>query len=308
MFRFSLILFILVATIPAYTASAPSVSQLLRECNQHLKANRLTSGKGGTALSCYQEVLKIEPANTKALAGLKKIEERYIKWAKNALQKGQKDKVKRYLTSLRMVNPQSPALIELEAQLQPSSNITSPSSEPVASEPPAKSVTTSPADKSITPSKPTKSAASQPSTDKSTTPSTDELITSPPVDESATPSSISEEPPPPPRKAQVTDIGQIYELINTTECLTWPTPDTKEKGGKNGWGEFYPKKGDTGMIIKEMQHCHLEDSVYIVEIEQYYVPISSVGIKIMDEKPVSTNEVEIVDEKPASKKYSFSDK
>ncbi len=189
-----------------------------------------------------------------------------------------------------MVNPQSPILVELEAQLQPALKVTSPSSEPVTSEPPAKSVTPSPADKSVTSSKPTKSAASQPSTDKSTTPtpSTDEPVISPPVDESATPSSISEEPPPPPRKAQVIDIGQIYELINTTECLTWPTPDIKKNGGKNGWGEFYPKKGDIGMITKEMQHCHLEDNVYIVAIEQYYVPISSVGVKIMGEKPVST--------------------
>ncbi len=133
------------------------------------------------------------------------------------------------------------------------SNITSPSSEPVASESSAESVTPLPADKSAT-------------------------------------SSTDEEPPPPPKKAQITDVGQIYESINTTECLTWPATKIKKKGGKNGWGKFYPKKGDTGVIVKEMQHCHLEDNVYIIELEQYYVPISSVGVKIMNGKSASAEE------------------
>jgi len=265
MFRLTLVCLILITHVHA--APTPDVSKSLRECNQHLKANRLTSGDGGTALECYQDVLKMEPTNVKALAGLEKIEARYVKWAKRALKKGQKDKAKRYSASLRMVNPQSPSLAEFDAQLQPSSSVASkPSSEAVA--------TKSPADKSVASSKPTESAVSQPSTD-----------------ESATPSSTTEEPLPPPKKAQITDVGQIYELINTTECLTWPSDDMKEKGGKNGWDKFYPKKGDLGMIVKEMKHCHLDDNVYIVEMEQYYVPISSIGAQIMSEEPVPTKEL-----------------
>ncbi len=301
MFRFSFVLFILVA-MPAYTVSAPNVSELLRECHQHFKANHLTSNGEGTALECYQEVLKIEPTNAKALAGLEKIEARYVKWAKQALENGQKDKAKRYLASLHIVNPQSLSFAEFDGQLQPASSVASkPSNDLVVSEPSTESVTPSQADKSVTSSKPTESIASQPTSAESTPPAqTGEPVASQlAIDESATPSSINEEPPPP-RKAQITDVGQIYELINTTDCLKWPFPEMKEKGGKNGWGEFYPKKGDTGMIVKEMQHCHLEDNVYIVEIEQYYVPISNVGVKIMDEKPVSTDGVEIVDEKPAN--------
>jgi len=88
------------------------------DCQRHLQANRLTTGSGGTAFACYNEVLKSNPNNADALAGLKKIEDRYVKWAKRALRRGQKNKVKRYLDSLRLVNPNSPALAELEAQLQ----------------------------------------------------------------------------------------------------------------------------------------------------------------------------------------------
>jgi uncharacterized caspase-like protein len=69
---------------------ASNVSQLLRECEKHFQANRLTSGKGGTALACYKEVLEID--KDKGLEGLKKIEDRYIQWIKRALDRGQEDK------------------------------------------------------------------------------------------------------------------------------------------------------------------------------------------------------------------------
>jgi formylglycine-generating enzyme required for sulfatase activity len=99
----------------------PDVSALLRDCKRHFEANRLTSGKGGTALSCYQAVLEKDPVNAKALAGLRKIEARYVTWATSALDKGKIDKAKRYLASLRQVNPNSQKLAEFEARLNPSS-------------------------------------------------------------------------------------------------------------------------------------------------------------------------------------------
>jgi len=83
MFRFSLLCLILISHV--YAAS--DVSKQLRECEQHFKANRLTSGDGGTALECYQKVLKIEATNAEALAGMEKIEARYVKWTKRALEK-----------------------------------------------------------------------------------------------------------------------------------------------------------------------------------------------------------------------------
>ncbi len=93
------------------------ISKVLRECQRHLQAKRLTTGKGGTAFACYNKILKSDPNNANALAGLKKIEDRYVKWAKKALRRGQKNKAKRYLDSLRLVNPNSLALAKLEAQL-----------------------------------------------------------------------------------------------------------------------------------------------------------------------------------------------
>jgi potassium efflux system protein len=198
----------------AFTAVHAEVSQLLRECETHFQAKRLTSGSGGTALDCYKEVLTLDPNNAKALAGLEKIEATYLKWAKRALNLGQKDKVEGYLASLRLVNPDSQGLAELEAQLYPNRR-------------------TDPA------------------------PSEQDQVE-------------------PQKTRQIVDIGQIYEAINTTDCLKWPSAEIKEKAGKNAWGSFYPKKGDTGIVIDEIKHCHFDDNIYLLQIGSYYVPLSSV--------------------------------
>jgi cytochrome c-type biogenesis protein CcmH/NrfG len=92
------------------------VAKLLQQCKKHFEAKRLTTGRGGTALACYQKVLRLEPDNPQALAGLKAIENRYVEWAKKALSQKRFDKVEKYLTSLEKVNPDSPALADLRAQ------------------------------------------------------------------------------------------------------------------------------------------------------------------------------------------------
>jgi hypothetical protein len=92
------------------------VSQLLRECDKHFKAFRLTMGTGGTAFSCYQQVLKKAPNNDKALAGLEKIEVYYFARIKCALDKKQRYEAQKYSVRLRKVNPNSPYLTVFDAQ------------------------------------------------------------------------------------------------------------------------------------------------------------------------------------------------
>jgi len=110
----------------------PDVSKLLRTCETHFKAYRLTSGRGGTALVCYEEVLKIDSTNVNALAGLANIEAYYVKKAKRAIDNGQRNRAGRYLNKLRKVNPESPTLEALEARLNPSTStvVSTPSSVP----------------------------------------------------------------------------------------------------------------------------------------------------------------------------------
>jgi len=61
--------------IPQQPSSYVDVSRLLRMCEKHYKAGRLISGQAGNALACYVEVLKKDPVNVKAVAGIEKISE-----------------------------------------------------------------------------------------------------------------------------------------------------------------------------------------------------------------------------------------
>ncbi|MCP4702162.1 MAG: caspase family protein [Gammaproteobacteria bacterium] len=94
------------------------MGKLLETCETHFKANRLTSGRGGTALACYEEVLKQERTNAQALDGLRRIEEKYAAWVKQALQGNRRAKARGYLDSLRKVNPESLLLAQLETELE----------------------------------------------------------------------------------------------------------------------------------------------------------------------------------------------
>jgi formylglycine-generating enzyme required for sulfatase activity len=97
--------------------AAPSkVAQLLRVCQTHFENGRL-SGGSGTAWGCYQEVLKKDQTNAKALAGLKKIEKRYVDLVRGALKKKRVDSAEHYLASLRSVSPGSAQLPRLETSL-----------------------------------------------------------------------------------------------------------------------------------------------------------------------------------------------
>jgi len=96
--------------------SESKVTQLLRVCRRHFQAGRL-SGGSGTAFRCYQNVLEKDQTNAQALAGLEKIEKRYVDLIRGALKKKQVDSAAHYLASLRSVSPGSVQLPRLEASL-----------------------------------------------------------------------------------------------------------------------------------------------------------------------------------------------
>ncbi len=99
------------------TQSHFDVATLLQVCQEHYKANNLTTGPSGTALDCYRTVLKQEPGNAEALKGLEAIENRYRAWAETALRQNQLEKVKTYLNALKNVNPDSQHIVELKERL-----------------------------------------------------------------------------------------------------------------------------------------------------------------------------------------------
>jgi len=96
-----LILSLIFITMPAH---AFDLSQKLAECQTHLKANRLTTGEGGTALACYEAVLKRYPTNSEAWLGLEKIKARYQSWMNRANRRGQQSKVQAYQRRIGLVD------------------------------------------------------------------------------------------------------------------------------------------------------------------------------------------------------------
>jgi hypothetical protein len=106
---------------PWYSDSTESPNEqivaLLQECQEHYEANRLTIGQPGTALACYRKVLRQYPGNSQAKKGLKAIENRYRRWAENALRQNRLDAAEKYLQGIKRVNPNSRILAQLKRRL-----------------------------------------------------------------------------------------------------------------------------------------------------------------------------------------------
>lgn len=116
------------------------VAALLRECDAHLRANRLTSGKGGNAADCYGEVLKLDRSNADALAGLDRVADRYADSAATAIQRGDTKAAKGYLDRVARLSPGYPRLGSLREQLAQAESA-GKSSPPPTAEPPKKAET-----------------------------------------------------------------------------------------------------------------------------------------------------------------------
>ncbi len=98
--------------------SAETMALRLEQCEQYFNANHLTTGKQGTALDCYQQILILNPTNVSAKKGLNKIEQRYQQWAKTAINKGNFKKAHTYIKRLKNVNPKSIVLPKLSKLLK----------------------------------------------------------------------------------------------------------------------------------------------------------------------------------------------
>lgn len=106
---------------PALPELAPlqieAIHNLLKTCQTHFAARRLTTGKGGSAVACYRQVLTLDANNVAAKEGLAAVEKIYGDWAENMLKRKQRQKAQQYAHILAEVNPDSPILAELQQKL-----------------------------------------------------------------------------------------------------------------------------------------------------------------------------------------------
>ena len=87
---------------------------LLRICERHFLANRLTTGAGGSALDCYKKVFEMDPYNIAALEGIDRIAIKYVRWAERALEANRYSKATQHIDNLKMVNLEHPQVEILE--------------------------------------------------------------------------------------------------------------------------------------------------------------------------------------------------
>ena len=111
------------------------IAALLAECAAHLRANRLTMGRGGNALDCYNEVLKRDRGNAEALAGIDRIADRYVELTTAALRRGDAKAAKSSLERLAGLNPNHPLLSNLRERLVQAETPARPTSPPPAAAP-----------------------------------------------------------------------------------------------------------------------------------------------------------------------------
>jgi TonB family protein len=83
-----------------------------------LDAGRLIEPAGDNAVHFYGEVLKHDPANSTALAGLEQVAERFIEQAENLMVEGRLDEAATALANVRRVQPDHRRLRFLDTQLR----------------------------------------------------------------------------------------------------------------------------------------------------------------------------------------------
>jgi len=106
-----------VQKIKLASVAADPMKSILNQCADHLSANRLTSGNGGNAYDCYQQVLQAKPNHPDALAGMVKIEKKYALWASSAIDRNNLDKAQQNIDKLRLVNSKNLQLATLDGRL-----------------------------------------------------------------------------------------------------------------------------------------------------------------------------------------------
>jgi tetratricopeptide (TPR) repeat protein len=102
---------------PSDDGDSAKITRLLQECETHLRANRLTVGRGGNAADCYNEVLKLDRGNAEALAGIDQIAVRYADLVKSALQDGDTRRARSFLSRMESIDPNYAQLPQLRQQL-----------------------------------------------------------------------------------------------------------------------------------------------------------------------------------------------
>ncbi len=77
----------------------------------------LTTPEEDNATDYYRKVLRLDPENTEALEGLRRVVEQYLGWAEQTLVKSQRARAEEYLSKAASVIPDHPGIRQLQSKL-----------------------------------------------------------------------------------------------------------------------------------------------------------------------------------------------
>ena len=103
---------------PALSAEEAEVVRLLAAAEADLKARRLTSPVGNNAWEKYQQVLRLSPAHLEATAGVERLIGSYMELFGAAVEQEEFEQAATYLSRIRDLHPDSPALLTGQKQLE----------------------------------------------------------------------------------------------------------------------------------------------------------------------------------------------
>jgi len=90
---------------------------------------------------------------------------------------------------------------------------------------------------------------------------------------------------------RISDGGQIYDALNTTDCVKWPSAEVKKKAGRDEWKGFNPGTGNEGKVLAALRHCDGKTQVVLVAIGDYVVPVTSKGVEPKDKPAAAQDEL-----------------
>jgi len=93
------------------------ITSLLQAAARDVKARRLTSPEGNNALKRYRQVLRLEPGNDAARAGLKAIVEAYLVLVSESAEAGKLDRATHFLTKAKSIGVENGDLARWEKSL-----------------------------------------------------------------------------------------------------------------------------------------------------------------------------------------------
>jgi len=86
---------------------AAELRELLRKAEADLEALRLASPAGDNALDRYREVLRLDPGNSQARSGVRKVVGEFVALARQAMANGDFEDAKDYLASAQEIDPEA---------------------------------------------------------------------------------------------------------------------------------------------------------------------------------------------------------